>query len=102
MPAVPDAAIRRRAAATSGPFQVPAGDGWRVYGQSGCEPGMLGGTIWQVGAVDDVPPPNRTISLRSVARLTARRTRTSSNGGSRTLRNMKSVASHGAVAMRLG
>src|SRR3954463_3796069 len=97
MPRVPLALIRRLASPRSGATHVPAGDRPAVYGQNGRLLGMPGGITVQAAAPADPPPDSATIRPRSVARLTARRTRTSSNGGSRTLRNMKSVASRGAT-----
>jgi hypothetical protein len=47
-PAVPEAATSARALARLGAVHVPAGFGFRVYGQYGRYPGKLGGRIWHV------------------------------------------------------
>src|SRR6185295_16753066 len=77
IPRVPDARTRRRASASRGP----------PYGQYGTYPGKFGGRIWQVGPAAAEPPTIRTTAWRSTARFSARRTRTSSKGGIRVLRN---------------
>src|SRR5215216_2263103 len=94
--------MRRRALARSGAVHVPAGDGLLVYGHVGRVLGTAAGTTLHAGTAADGPPKSAAMRARSAARLTARRTRTSSNGGSRTLRNMKSVPSRGATATRPG
>jgi hypothetical protein len=52
---------------------------------------MPGGSTWHVGVASEDPPYRRTIAFLSMARFSARRTRTSSNGGRVVLNWKKSV-----------
>ena len=59
-----------------------------MYGQYVEKPGNAGDRIWQVGVAASGPPYSSTSFSRSTAKLTARRTRGSSNGARRTFKNI--------------
>ena len=88
---------RRACGPAPGRARSSALGGSAVYGQYGSYPGNATGTIWQVGAPTSGPPASATMRARSIAKLTARRTRMSSNGRRRTLRNIQSVPAAGSL-----
>src|SRR4051794_21318998 len=91
IPRVPERATSRRARRRSGRFQVPAVVARAAYGQYGREPGKFGGGAWQVARGTGAPPAPAKAARRSIAKFTAGRTSTSSNGALRVLRKKYTV-----------
>src|SRR3954453_21832295 len=76
-----DAATKALALVGSGATHAPAAEPAAVNAHVGRKPAKPGGRSWQGGEPVTGPPIEATTARRSMAKLTARRTRTSSNGG---------------------
>jgi hypothetical protein len=72
----------------SGAVQTPVSLGAFVYGQCGAYPAMFSGRSWQLTSSVRFPP---IMARRSIAKFSARRARTLSNGGTFGLRIANSV-----------